>query len=360
MIDKERVITEYSELHQAKYHNFAKKVDELINSILTINNITIHSITSREKSPKSLAEKITRDGKSYDNPLEEVTDLAAVRIITYFVNDVDKILPLILAEFTVDPDRSIDKRKRPDPSIFGYASVHLIVELSETRTQLPEYAAFKGLKCEIQVRTILQHAWAEIEHDIVYKASEDIPFELRRRFASLAGLLEVADREFESLKKDEIEVRKQIMKTIKGDNINIDVNMDSLEFYLAKYHNCKDLRSSNLSLFNRFLTVHDVRTIEVLDSILTSESLRKSDELISGYPQCKSDRTGNCLLRYFIAVGTHFNVPLKNIGEEARCPLLVDPLKYSKRFDKQTESAKSISRSKLYRKVAKTHLGNSS
>jgi len=74
--------------------------------------------------------------------------------------------------------------------------------------KLSEYALFDKMKCEIQVRTILQHAWAEIEHDLVYKSPADIPFRVRRRFASLAGLLEIADREFESLRQDEMAVRR--------------------------------------------------------------------------------------------------------------------------------------------------------
>ena len=71
------------------------------------------------------------------------------------------------------------------------------------------------MRCEIQVSTILQDAWAEIEHDIVYKSPEDIPFRLRRRFACLAGLLEIADREFESLRQDEMVVRQAVQSRIK-------------------------------------------------------------------------------------------------------------------------------------------------
>jgi len=331
-MDIETVVNDYSELKQEKYRDYAKKVHELIGSILKNNKIEIHSITWREKDPKSLHEKIMREGKSYDTPLEEVTDLAGVRIITYIASDVDKILPLIKKEFIIDQDNSIDKRKNTDPSVFGYASVHLIVELSKVRASLPEYEAFKGLKCEIQVRTILQHAWAEIEHEVVYKSSEDIPFELRRRFASLAGLLEIADREFESLKRKEIVVRNRIMEDIKKEYLNIPVNMDSLKIYLERYHNQKNLRPANLSSFNKFLLENDVRTIEILNGILTVEALKKSDELIHELPECKSLVEGHCLIRYFIAVGIRFNVPLKDIGGKASCLLIANPSTFSKYF----------------------------
>ena len=81
--------------------------------------------------------------------------------------------------------------------------------------KLPEYCLFDKMKCEIQVRTILQHAWAEIEHDVVYKSLGEIPFRVRRRFACLAGLLEIADREFESLRQDEMAVRQAIQSKLK-------------------------------------------------------------------------------------------------------------------------------------------------
>jgi ppGpp synthetase/RelA/SpoT-type nucleotidyltranferase len=318
----EVVVEKYLGEYQKKYLRFAKTVDELLRLIINKNNIDIHLTTYREKSPKSLGEKITRDGKSYNNPLEDVTDLAGVRIITYYVSDVDRILPLIYSEFIVDRDKSVDKRKSKDPSVFGYSSVHLIVELSESRTLLPEYEEFRGLKCEIQVRTILQHTWAEIEHSLVYKAKEDIPPELRRKFAILSGMLESADSEFESLKEAELEVRKQIIAKINKKNINIPVNIDSLEVYLEKYHNCKNLRVEAIRDFNKFLWDHDVKTIIALNSILTKDALGKSDELIRRYPKCDLHPGSDCLLRYFVAVGNNFNDTLQDIGEKAHCNLL--------------------------------------
>ena len=65
--------------------------------------------------------------------------------------------------------------------------------LTPERAALAEYEAFKDMKCEIQVRSILQNAWAEIEHDLGYKTKEAIPVQSQRRFARLAGLLELAD-----------------------------------------------------------------------------------------------------------------------------------------------------------------------
>src|SRR5574341_2531355 len=217
-LNVEAIIKKYD---KEKYRLFASKVKEIISLILESKKIRPHSITYREKDPEKLKEKMKRMGKEYNDPLHEITDLAGVRVITYFPSDVDKIVKEIEENFVIDKEKSIDKRKTSDPSNFGYVSVHLIVELLPSRLNLPEYSLFKDMKCEVQIRTILQHAWAEIEHDIVYKSTEDIPFELRRNFSSLAGLLEVADREFELLRKMEKEVSKKIENKINKEILNI-------------------------------------------------------------------------------------------------------------------------------------------
>ncbi len=317
------IIKKYVDTQQVTYQTFATKVNELLTHILSSKNIAPHSITSREKNPNKLKEKILREGKNYQNPLEDITDLAAVRVITYFPSDVDKIIPIIEKEFIIDPNKSIDERKKVDPSTFGYTSVHLIIGLSDQRIKLPEYSIFKNLKCEIQVRTILQHAWAEIEHDIVYKSNEDIPFELRRKFASLAGLLEIADREFESLRLDEIKVREQIHSSIKRDIINIPIDLESLRFYLEKYHNEKKLEPSKISNLIKFLKNHKIEMLIQLDEILTKERLIKADtECEKLNKQCHEiDR---CLIRYFLVVGWYLKLQNDDIGKLAHCPAIYD------------------------------------
>lgn len=83
-----------------------------------------------------------------------------MRIITYFSEDVDKIASIIQSEFEVDEHNSVDKRIKLDPVRFGYLSLHYVVKLNSTRVRLSEYIIFKDLKVEIQIRSILQHAWA--------------------------------------------------------------------------------------------------------------------------------------------------------------------------------------------------------
>jgi hypothetical protein len=259
--------------------------------------------------------------------LDQVTDLAGVRVITYFPSDVDKIVPLIENEFKIDRPNSIDKRKTAEPSVFGYASVHLVVGFSPTRLKLAEYKQFKGLKCEIQVRTILQHAWAEIEHDIVYKSNEDIPFELRRKFASLAGLLEVADREFETLRLDEIKLRNEIQQTVQNKNLAISIDLESLTFYLERFHNETIKNNQQVSRLNRLIQSKNISTLEALNKILTPEAIKGvSEKMKKLRTACKS--VDRCLIKYALVLGEYFKISDRDLSRIMICPPIRDPEGY--------------------------------
>ncbi len=177
------------------YGEFLTASSLLLEKLIRLEDVRVHSVTSRLKDRESLAEKLRRVGKGYSR-LTDITDVVGLRVITHLEDEVDSIGHLVEREFAVDHARSIDKRKILDPDRFGYLSLHYICNLSPQRVQLPGYHRFEGLSFEIQVRSILQHTWAEIEHDLGYKAGGTIPGPIRRRFSRLAGLLEIADTEF--------------------------------------------------------------------------------------------------------------------------------------------------------------------
>ena len=208
------------------YQTFESEIEHQIKRILQTNEITYNAITSRLKSRESLAEKIDRKQGKYTH-ISDVTDIVGVRIITYYSEDVDKIAEIIEREFDVDTENSIDKRKSLEPDRFGYCSVHYVVKMSSNRLSLPEYKAFDGLKCEIQIRSVLQHAWAEIEHDIGYKSEITVPKEMRRSFSRIAGLLEIADKEFDQIRHALIEYKSSAETQIKDKNF-LDRELDAV------------------------------------------------------------------------------------------------------------------------------------
>ncbi|MBU2700733.1 ppGpp synthetase/RelA/SpoT-type nucleotidyltransferase [Sporomusaceae bacterium BoRhaA] len=181
------------------YQEFTGRMESLMSILLQEQNIRVHSVVSRVKEESSLKNKLVNSNKSYAH-LQDITDLCGIRIITYFEDEVNQVADFIQKEFAIDVDNSIDKRKVLAPDRFGYLSLHLIVTLSDERLQLKEYQKFAGCKVEIQIRSILQHAWAEIEHDLEYKRKALVSYETRRNFSRLAGLLEIVDLEFEKIR----------------------------------------------------------------------------------------------------------------------------------------------------------------
>ena len=210
------------------YEQLKEAVNEFIEEILeNKTKINIHSVRARTKSIDSLAEKVRRPGKDYDS-LSEIKDLTAVRIVTYFDDEIDVVGEILEDNFNIDPRHSIDKRKGFDYQEFGYSSLHKVARFKSNTLPVKQNDKLSGLFFEIQIRTILQHAWAEIEHDLGYKYKEEIPDSINRRFARLSALLEVADDEFISLRDDLEKYEDNIQLQIKEQPGDVDINKFTL------------------------------------------------------------------------------------------------------------------------------------
>ena len=182
------------------YLNLTAEVEIILREALNENDIIFHSIESRVKSVESFKEKAARE--KYDDPINDITDLSGIRIITLFEKEIHQISDIIKNLFKIDYEKSEDKADLLDADKMGYKSIHYIAELSSDKITATKLENFEGLKFEIQIRSILQHAWAEIEHDRNYKFKGQLPKRLQRRFYALAGMLEIADREFNALSEE--------------------------------------------------------------------------------------------------------------------------------------------------------------
>ena len=195
------------EKSRERYEEFSAKLEGLLSTLLRRAEIRFDAIQQRVKSKESLFEKLDRAGKSYTT-LAGVPDLCGLRIVVYHKEDLDRVVEVIEREFDVDGEVSGDAAAKLAPHEFGYLSVHLIVRLSEARRQLPEWNSVADVHAEIQVRTVLQHAWASISHSLQYKHEVDVPGALRRRLNRVAALLELADQEFMTLSAEHRELRR--------------------------------------------------------------------------------------------------------------------------------------------------------
>jgi putative GTP pyrophosphokinase len=226
----EGIIAEY-ESNAHVYRLLVSKLEQLLPEILSARGIVTHSINGRTKSRESLIGKLSKDDSTYE-ALKDVTDLAGLRIITYFSKDVDRVAEAIAEEFAIDNTNSIDKRQSLGTDRFGYLSLHHVLSLKDSRCDLIEYKVFRGLKVEIQTRSILQHAWAEIEHDLGYKSAIEVPQHIRRRFARVASLLELADDEFEGIKQELHSYRAEVPAAIQENPRDVSLNLDSLRVFI--------------------------------------------------------------------------------------------------------------------------------
>jgi len=196
-------VREYAEM-QPDLRGAADQFVQLVTSILDEAGINYLSVTGRAKSVASFAAKAARtvDGRpTFTDPLREITDQIGVRVITYVHSDVQAVADLLDDQAVVHDDRDMG-RETASEGRFGYASRHLLVGLDPARENQPAYALLRGRQAQVQIRTVLQHAWAEFEHDIRYKGTipdEHVP-DFDRRFTLAAGLLELADREFSTIR----------------------------------------------------------------------------------------------------------------------------------------------------------------
>ncbi|MFC7783330.1 GTP pyrophosphokinase family protein [Rossellomorea sp. GCM10028870] len=286
----ERIIKEYEE-QKATLDILESKIVTLFEDLSNYNKVSFHDIRARVKERDSLQQKIEKKQGKYSE-LNDITDVVGIRIITYFNDDVDKLATIIEDEFSVDQKNSVDKRKK-DPDRFGYASLHFVVTFNDERLKLIEYKHFEGIKFEIQIRSILQHAWAEIEHDIGYKSKNEVPEEIRRDFSRIAGLLELADMEFLRIKGFIEKYTEEIETKIENNSLMIKLDKVTLTEYInksrlveginntleEKYHGLKinDDYTSVLSTDLEILRFFDINKVIDLDELLS----KKKEKVLS-------------------------------------------------------------------------------
>ncbi len=160
-IDKSLISERYKGF-LSSYEKLGLNLTQALELILKENEISFLSITYRIKNIQSFIGKIER--KSYENPFEEVEDICGLRIICYYQSDVEKIKEIVKRELIVLENENKEDKLKFDQ--FGYRSMHFIIQVPNQWLSTPNYRGLEKLKSELQVRTVLMHAWAEIEHKL--------------------------------------------------------------------------------------------------------------------------------------------------------------------------------------------------
>lgn len=218
-------ILEQFEQQKPRYLAFAEGLRVLCKQLCGDEGIAIDSVTARVKESSSMADKV-RQRETY-RTLEDVTDACGVRIVTRYQEDIDKVVSLLRHEFTV-VEEVVHGQDSPDA--FGYTSTHLIVGLSSPRSKLREWTVARDLRAEIQVRSILQHAWASISHGLDYKTGVDVPQKARRRLFRVAALLETSDELFNAFRDDVTQIRQAYRSDVASEDWRaLPIDLDSVQ-----------------------------------------------------------------------------------------------------------------------------------
>jgi len=208
-------------------------VPEFIARSLEEAHVLVTALESRVKTEESLAGKLALKGGKYAS-IRDVTDIVGARVITFYSDDVDKISALVQKTFEVDWENSVDKRTQHSIESFGYMSLHYVCRIPACLYSDPDFPELNELRFEVQMRTALQHVWANMYHDTGYKSGLEVPPEHLRTLNRLAGVLELADDEFSRVRARINDYRRKVQSLVSDGNFDeVSLNGDSFRSYLA-------------------------------------------------------------------------------------------------------------------------------
>ena len=261
------------------YSRIAGVVMEKLKSVFGEAGIIVAALENRIKESSSLERKLILKGGKYDDILD-VTDIVGVRVITFYIDDVDKVASVVERMFDIDWENSIDKRKLHETDSFGYLSLHYICRIPAALLSDPEYPELNDIRFEVQMRTVLQHAWANMSHDTGYKSGVEIPKVYLRNMSRLAGMLELVDDEFSRIRRELSDYRRQVQNLVASGNLSeVMLDGDSFRSYLSikpfdaltrriASINQAEIQEVDLSAFLELFKVMGLKTLGDVDAMV--------------------------------------------------------------------------------------------
>jgi len=202
---------ESKKIYKQLYPEYEQILQEIYHKIIDLAEQADISVTVkyRVKRFEHYCEKLIKLKKFQGDEVIQITDLLGIRVICPFLEDLETIERIILQSFEIlEMERKAEQHSFRE---FGYDSVHFLIKTRpiDSTATLPHSCD----ACEIQLRTILQEAWAEVEHELVYKSDITIPdYSIRRKLASLNASLTLSDLIFQEIRDDQKEIRRREMK----------------------------------------------------------------------------------------------------------------------------------------------------
>lgn len=282
----EKEIRNWYSANKDELDKWGEYVDNILNQyVSTLFSSKEHvqfKAQHRIKDCDSLCEKIFYRKKKYENPLYEVTDKVGTRLVLLNSDDVKKVSEFIVKNKTdwtiVEVARSIDNDILKQPEVFSYQSNHYIVKpISNDFSTID----INYLTCEIQVRTILQHAYAEVSHDTIYKKHVDMSTIVKRKLASSMAFIEAADEKF--------------IEIYNGMELMDDIYTKMQNLIVQLYKDCDSLFEDNKYDVQLSSMLFELLTKKELEEVLSEIHVfynQKKEFIIEGITNYKE----NCLL----------------------------------------------------------------
>ena len=227
----EAILGEYRTL----YPELGKMSDALtakIKKFFDEAGIVVAGIEHRVKTEASLAGKLALKGEKYRD-IYDVTDIIGLRVITFYADDVDRVASVMEHHFGIDWENSVDKRTAHDTDSFGYLSLHYIFRVPKKLYYRRGHPELNKLRFEVQMRTVLQHAWANMNHDTGYKSGVEVPRIYLRQLSRLAGILELVDDEFGRLRTEITDYRRRMQSLVASGRLEeVALDGDTFKSYL--------------------------------------------------------------------------------------------------------------------------------
>ena len=207
-MNEQEFIKKYEE-EKPLFRSWGNKIAETINQKLFDRGINPSEflkipINVRIKDNTSIiAKAFLRKDKKYTDPYTQITDKVGIRFVVLDLDEINVIKEIIEAQDDWDCSKDVDFEKNyaERPELFVYQSVHYIVR----NCNIVDYNGVKipaNTPCEIQIRTLLQHAYAELSHQTVYKSNAQINPMVKRKLARSMALIEATDELFKEVRQD--------------------------------------------------------------------------------------------------------------------------------------------------------------
>jgi putative GTP pyrophosphokinase len=264
VVDLEKLSDEYRELSSAAEALRLEVVRQLQMVLDSAEVSPGFPIQSRVKSWPSISAKI-ESGTVKLKRLSELRDLVGVRAVFLYKRDLARARTYIKGAFSVE--KEIDTSDRLQTSTLGYQSIHLVLRIPDSWTDVPSLTGLARLQVELQLRTMAQHIWAEASRRLQYKASEGVPQHLQRDINRVSAVLELVDLEFERVLAGRDAHRSKDLVADPRRPIDVDV-LETLQQAIWPEENRSSSETEMLAVLLQEVRAEGIRTAGELKAVL--------------------------------------------------------------------------------------------